>query len=939
MDSGSFQTYVAIGERTYPGPSYTILQTRILYYKYDGLELEVKYASPNLPEDDGLLVGEKYYIERGVKIAGVNHTIKSADLRFDDYSVSKQIITAKFSLFSADEKAAAIDGYDTYENILTDLNPLGLNGTAAFKATPENPNHWDYIFFPTGKQVNLKSNQSLLPLIRQKYLLQAVDNSDDSNENEVEFYHLRSQQPVSNQWTAQTSPSQDTLSPIASMCWSEELGIFVALTSEQTGTDVRAYVSEDGIAWSDSNLTSGSFKALAWSPSLALFVAVGYSGSHATSPNGTNWTHQAAAPAAFNGICWAEELGIFLLVGENKIYSSNNGITLTLEEDTTPFHSYKAVAWSGSIFAVVTTGGRVYSSPDGSTWTDRTPAVGLLVYESIAWADEISLFAAFASSSNTATQLVTSPDGITWTARTTPAGNTWRAVAWSPGFGLFTAVADTGSERVIQSIDGITWTEPDVPISDNEWFTVAFSPSLAVFLIAGYNPEGTAYTLRTLTINFEQDFEIEQGDVKIDASGKAVTFLWRDENGTITTEGDAEGVIHNLGYLESTAIPPTDNLNSTTARVTVGIHLKYKSGDIFKLAINATQYTVYHARVIEILDPNAEIGWRNEIELTERFANTNAGAMPSTIERVAAYTPLVTVNFDGNLDATVNNLQAFADRVDDLVIAGMTEEEVQDIIGAMLSGNTETGIAVTYQDGDGTIDFVAEVTQAELDVVSSALVDHLADTTDAHDASAVSIADSGAYFTGTTVEAALQELGAGGGGGAGFDDSEGDPAQVAATAADGTSANAARRDHVHQGYHQGARVYHSANQSIANATLTVVAFDSEDYDTDNIHDTSTNNSRLTCKTAGKYLIFASGEYASNATGLRYIQIRLNGTTLKMVFVAAAVNGGDTRIGTGCVLNMAVNDYVEFIAYQDSGAARNLNRASDYSAIFSMQRIG
>lgn len=39
----------------------------------------------------------------------------------------------------------------------------------------------------------------------------------------------------------------------------------------------------------------------------------------------------------------------------------------------------------------------------------------------------------------------------------------------------------------------------------------------------------------------------------------------------------------------------------------------------------------------------------------------------------------------------------------------------------------------------------------------SGLAAHLADTTDAHDASAVSIADAGGYYTGTTVEAALQE--------------------------------------------------------------------------------------------------------------------------------------------------------------------------------------
>ena len=35
-----------------------------------------------------------------------------------------------------------------------------------------------------------------------------------------------------------------------------------------------------------------------------------------------------------------------------------------------------------------------------------------------------------------------------------------------------------------------------------------------------------------------------------------------------------------------------------------------------------------------------------------------------------------------------------------------TSEEIQDIAGAMFSSNTETGIAATYQDGDGTIDLV-----------------------------------------------------------------------------------------------------------------------------------------------------------------------------------------------------------------------------------------
>jgi len=36
----------------------------------------------------------------------------------------------------------------------------------------------------------------------------------------------------------------------------------------------------------------------------------------------------------------------------------------------------------------------------------------------------------------------------------------------------------------------------------------------------------------------------------------------------------------------------------------------------------------------------------------------------------------------------------------------LTTEQVQDIVGGMVTGNTETGIAVTYEDGDGTLDFV-----------------------------------------------------------------------------------------------------------------------------------------------------------------------------------------------------------------------------------------
>ena len=41
-------------------------------------------------------------------------------------------------------------------------------------------------------------------------------------------------------------------------------------------------------------------------------------------------------------------------------------------------------------------------------------------------------------------------------------------------------------------------------------------------------------------------------------------------------------------------------------------------------------------------------------------------------------------------------------------LGGKTDEEIQDIIGGMVSGNTETNISVTYDDGNGKLNFVSD---------------------------------------------------------------------------------------------------------------------------------------------------------------------------------------------------------------------------------------
>ncbi len=48
------------------------------------------------------------------------------------------------------------------------------------------------------------------------------------------------------------------------------------------------------------------------------------------------------------------------------------------------------------------------------------------------------------------------------------------------------------------------------------------------------------------------------------------------------------------------------------------------------------------------------------------------------------------------------------------ITATLTNEQVQDIVGGMVTGNTEEGIAVTYQDVDGTLDFVVLADTAQI---------------------------------------------------------------------------------------------------------------------------------------------------------------------------------------------------------------------------------
>ena len=126
----------------------------------------------------------------------------------------------------------------------------------------------------------------------------------------------------------------------------------------------------------------------------------------------------------------------------------------------------------------------------------------------------------------------------------------------------------------------------------------------------------------------------------------------------------------------------------------------------------------------------------------------------------------------------------------------------------------------------------------------------------------------------------------------------------------------------------GARVFNSATQSINDSTITAVTFDSESYDTSSIHDTGSNTSRLTASATGYWRLTGGTTWDSNTTNLRYLWWRIDGTTeVDGGMVTGSPAATSLAQITTVTLSLTSGQYVELIAYQTSGGARDIGGTS------------
>ena len=174
----------------------------------------------------------------------------------------------------------------------------------------------------------------------------------------------------------------------------------------------------------------------------------------------------------------------------------------------------------------------------------------------------------------------------------------------------------------------------------------------------------------------------------LDCVGSGIACTHSGTTGTITVSGGGSDTFTNIdedGVDQSTGAPTLDFDSSDFTIVE-------SPTDDFDITINNGGITITESQISDLQsyltsesnDLSSVVTWDDvpDANITESSVTQHEAALTIT-------------------ESQISDLSHTTD-------TNLTEEEVEDFIGAGMSGNTETRITVTYQDADGTFDFVVD---------------------------------------------------------------------------------------------------------------------------------------------------------------------------------------------------------------------------------------
>ena len=222
-------------------------------------------------------------------------------------------------------------------------------------------------------------------------------------------------------------------------------------------------------------------------------------------------------------------------------------------------------------------------------------------------------------------------------------------------------------------------------------------------LVAGRGGRGVALTVNDGYGNANVCFNHKSGtpeangnaariEVNTDSTSNATMFFEVKSNVSSGVAGHLTSV---LDLLENQIKPRQDIIPNSDSSLDIGSNsVRFANGYFDTLYGSGANLTALNAS-------NISSGTIDAARVPTLNQNTTGNAATAT--QLANARTIAGVSFDGSANISLNN-NAITNGAG-YITATLTNEQVQDIVGGMVSGNTESGITVTYQDGDGTLDF------------------------------------------------------------------------------------------------------------------------------------------------------------------------------------------------------------------------------------------
>jgi|9_EtaG_2_1085328.scaffolds.fasta_scaffold06349_2 cytoskeletal protein CcmA (bactofilin family) len=276
------------------------------------------------------------------------------------------------------------------------------------------------------------------------------------------------------------------------------------------------------------------------------------------------------------------------------------------------------------------------------------------------------------------------------------------------------------SEAELEILDGATVTTTEINILDGDTSasaTTVVDADRVVFNDAGtmkqvavtdlaayFDDEITAMpnlvTTAATTVGALNSGSITSGFGTIDTGSSTITTTGLITGGSL----DIDDVVINgttIGHTDD-----TDLLTVASGLLTVAGEVSMTTLDIGGTNVTAT------ATELNYSDTGASVGTVVASKVVTVDANKDVASFRNITLTGELDAGSLDVSGDADIDGTLE--------ADAITIAGVTlAETISDTVGAMVSSNTETGISVSYDDSDNTLDFVLGTAQTTIESVKN----------------------------------------------------------------------------------------------------------------------------------------------------------------------------------------------------------------------------